>query len=439
VKALRKSGAAARALALATTALLVSAPSPADAVTTDFFFVAPYGAEQTFVVPAGVTTLDVVAVGGKGADTLYALGGYGARVNATIPVTPGETLYVEVGGKGTDPSCPPGASCPPFNGGGLPGFVSPAQNGEKGGAGAGASDVRRVSRTAPGTLGSRLVVAAGGGGGGGGFRGGDGGAAALPGAVPCAVVCASPGGAATATGGGAGGAHTGTEPSRGGDGGEGQAGGGGTIYFAPPPDAGCGGGGGGGGLFGGGGGGGSNFDGCGGGGGGGGSSFAIAPISIATDTTGVPRVSISYSASNAAPSRPPASSPSSSPSGAKASLSVKRSYNLREALARGIKLRVTCPAACRIDAALYLERRLARRLGIVASARPKSVLVAKGGRRLASAGTRTVTLNFTRRAKARLKRARKVTLSLRATVRATAGGTSTIRRTVTLKRASRRR
>ena len=132
----------------------------------------PTGAEQQFDVPAGVTDLQVAAVGGAGADLAYQLGmtygGLGAVVTAGLPVTPGQSLYVEVGGQGN-------GTAGGFNGGG-----NGINDGQGGG---GASDVRTCSMTADsclfgvGTLDSRLLVAAGGGGAGGGgdALGGDGG------------------------------------------------------------------------------------------------------------------------------------------------------------------------------------------------------------------------------------------------------------------------
>ena len=56
----------------------------------------PTGAEQTFVVPAGVTALTVTATGGRGGQGAGpgAVGGAGGRVTATIPVTPGSTWAV---------------------------------------------------------------------------------------------------------------------------------------------------------------------------------------------------------------------------------------------------------------------------------------------------------------------------------------------------------
>ena len=107
------------------------------------------GSEQEFNVPAGVTQLHVTAIGGAGQPGTACLpggsgpGGAGAKVTATLPVSEGETVYIDFG---------EGAS----GGAQHCSLLGP------GGDGGGASDVRTVS----GSLASRLVVAGGGGGGG---------------------------------------------------------------------------------------------------------------------------------------------------------------------------------------------------------------------------------------------------------------------------------
>src|SRR5579875_664528 len=219
------------------------------------------GSEQTFVVPAGVTSLHVVVVGAPGGQGGIGggAGGKGAVVTADIAVTPGQTLYIEVGGAGGDGAF---GGAGGFNGGGNGGLLPPFV----GGGGGGASDVRTVSSAQPNSLASRLVVAAGGGGGGGdsGNGGGKGGDAGQPGAPGAGPSPSGGGGAVSLTGGGTGGAGGGAPPGQnGGNGSLGAAGRGGDGLV------GGGGGGGGGGCYGGGGGGGS---GNGGGGGGGGAS-----------------------------------------------------------------------------------------------------------------------------------------------------------------------
>lgn len=105
------------------------------------------GAAQTFIVPAGVTRLSVIARGGEGIGYLSRHGsgtpGFPGRVYAVIRVHPGDKLYVFVAGAGNDGG---------FNGGG-------SDRTGRDGFGGGASDVR-VGGDA---LKNRIVVAAGGG------------------------------------------------------------------------------------------------------------------------------------------------------------------------------------------------------------------------------------------------------------------------------------
>ncbi len=106
----------------------------------------PTGAEQTFVVPAGVTSMRAYAVGGRGEG-----GSRGAEVEGELSVTPGETLYVEVAGNG-------------HLGGG--GFNGGGEGGPEAQGGGGASDVRLAPRSAGLSPDTRLIVAGGGAGGG---------------------------------------------------------------------------------------------------------------------------------------------------------------------------------------------------------------------------------------------------------------------------------
>lgn len=235
------------------------------------------GKERSFVVPPGVTQLAVDVRGAGGADAGFkstpsflppAAGGI---VEATIPVKPGEKLYVFVGGRGVRGS---GG----FNGGGSAAY-----------GGGGASDIREGGET----LQDRIIVAAGGGGSGVAvyfyyFTAGDGGGLkGSPGLGGYSGTCeGGGGGGGTQHRGGAGG-HGGKHPTStsgqdgipGGKGTLGKGGDGGTIGGSYGTD----GGGGGGGYYGGGGGGsgadapsgcyGGSFGNLVGGGGGGGSSY----------------------------------------------------------------------------------------------------------------------------------------------------------------------
>jgi Glycine rich protein len=269
--------------------------APPPTVTESF---ASMGAEQSFTVPVGVSSVRVTAIGAAGeiatSTQLFehnnAQGGGGADVVGQLPVTAGEVLYVEVADNG-------------FNGAG------PGQG--NGGAGGDASDVRTVPRgldDSTESLESRLLVAGGGGGGGGtwneggGGRGGDAGGRGDSSAGGFGFgggASSAGGGAGTLTGGGAGGAScfaTPPEPWFGANGALGLGGSGGQSHGLQE----TGGGGGGGGYWGGGGGEGScEFGGpAGGAGGGGGSSFvseeaSFSSFGLASSSTH-PSVSITY-------------------------------------------------------------------------------------------------------------------------------------------------
>lgn len=256
-------------LALAAVAALAALAPSAQAATDSQTF-SSTGSEQFFTIPAGVSELNVVAVGGKGGG-----GGFGARVEAHLDVTPGRTLCVMVGGNGDRIGTGGGG----FNGGGGSGgadFATPLPAG----GGGGATDLRGAPGGVCGSLSSRLIVAGGGGGVGmassTAYAGGD---AGLPGQNSPST---GGGGAGTAFGGGS--AGTGINPGGAGSLGSGGVGGQGGIF--------AGGGGGGGGYFGGGGGGGDFINGA---GGGGGSSFLGFASGFATvDSTGVPQMEISW-------------------------------------------------------------------------------------------------------------------------------------------------
>lgn len=267
----------------AVTILLLVLTSPAVAAETTVF--GSTGAEQSYVVPAGVTEMSFVAIGGGTPGGGYNLPSFGARVSGKLSVTPGETLYVEVGANGAGAIGMTGG-LGGFNGGGNGGNSSGGYPAGLGGGGA--SDLRTVPRAQPGSLASRLLVAGGGGGGsglfGGPYLGGRGGNAGGLGANGSG---ATGGGAGTQSGGGASGGGLATAGTAG------QGGSGGAV----------GGGGGGGGYFGGGGGQGQASSQA--GGGGGGSSFLgtrVTDGSVAIDDTKVP--SITLTTIDAPPSPP---------------------------------------------------------------------------------------------------------------------------------------
>ncbi|HZA82933.1 MAG TPA: glycine-rich protein, partial [Actinomycetes bacterium] len=102
------------------------------------------GQSQSWQVPDGVTSIRVDVQGAQGGGVY---GGFGGRVQATLPLQPGQQLQVNVGGRDLGGN---GG----FNGGGDAGL------GGRGVGGGGASDIR----VAPHALADRLVVAGGGGG-----------------------------------------------------------------------------------------------------------------------------------------------------------------------------------------------------------------------------------------------------------------------------------
>jgi hypothetical protein len=268
--------------AMAAHSLAVASPTLAATTVVPF---ASTGAEQTWAVPPGISTVHVIIVGGRGAGS----GGFGGRVEGDLGVAGVATLYIEVGGSGS-------GSAGGFNGGGNGGSAA-----NPGFGGGGASDIRTITRTGQFSTDSRLAVAAGGGGHGNGSPnpGGAGGDAGSPGG---SVAGGGGGGGAATVAGGPGFGGLGSPSSLSGQNGAisvAGSGGGGS-----PTDNG-GGGGGGSGYFGGGGGG--SASGSGGGGGGGGASYAggLAGTSIGVDATGVPSITISYDAGPGPTPTPP--------------------------------------------------------------------------------------------------------------------------------------
>ena len=130
------------------------------------------GTAVTWTVPAGVTTATFDLYGAAGGS--YAIGspggvgGKGGHVQASVDLTPGDTLNLRVGGQGEDAFVAPSPFVGTltaeggFNGGGdnSIGCSSDCGGLNMGGAGGGASDVR----TGGDGIADRLLVAGGGGG-----------------------------------------------------------------------------------------------------------------------------------------------------------------------------------------------------------------------------------------------------------------------------------
>jgi streptogramin lyase len=241
---------------------------------SDQYYVFYSGAEQPFAVPSGVRSLRVDAYGGAASDS------NGGFVEATIPVTPAQSLAVFVGGNAAQGG---------FNGGGAAGQAGGIDS-SAGGVGGGASDVRQGGSA----LSDRVIVAGGGGGAGDYAGGAGGGSTGAPGQDEPYQQYGQGGGGGSQTSGGAGGAGgisgcADGSPGSNGTLGAGGAGGQGAPYgqlLCYPAD---GGGGGGGGYYGGGGGGGGTTTYGSGGqsaGGGGGSSYIEPSATHVTNTQG---------------------------------------------------------------------------------------------------------------------------------------------------------
>ena len=106
-------------------------------------------------------------------------------------------------------------------------------------------------------------------------------------------------------------------------------------------------------------------------------------------------------------------------------LSLVRGQRLPRVLAKGLKVVVRCSEPCRGKLAATLDAKTAKRLGLLSRrSRAKSVKVASGSVR-APLGLRTVTVRFTRAARARLRRERTVRLLITASAADGAGNGAT--------------
>ncbi len=297
-------------------AVAVGIASPARAATVNF--TSP--GISTWTVPAGVTSIDIVAVGGGGGagiDPRSGAGGQGARVTTSLPVTPGDVITLIVGGGGGFGDSGGGGGATLLNRGVVPLVIA-------GGGGGGGS-----------------VGLTGTAGGGGGNAGTDGGSGASAGTTPRTLGTGGAQGLAGAGGLGGGGSAPGSAGGYG-EGGPGGGGSGGLGGYGPPSGGGDGGlggstagidgGGGGGGGYGGGGGGGGGDSGGDSGGGGGGDSLGpltgiivglagnggVAGTSTTAANGGDGSISITYASpapSPAAPADPPSEeAPSPAPS-----------------------------------------------------------------------------------------------------------------------------
>jgi hypothetical protein len=255
----RRGGAIGLALAavmVVLVALGTATPSSAAVLKPQVFVPVGAGVYQTYVVPDGVYSLQVILRGGQGGpggggNTWGAggAGGLGAEVDLSVAVTPGETLTVLVGAQGSPPASPfempagggGGGAMSVISRGGTPLAIA---GGGGGGGGGGATELYNVVGNTAGGRGGDSghdgYKSYPGGSGNGGFTGplqwgGAAGSCEYP-TDPNIDTCATPGGPGVGTSGGAGGAgereslpqkDDPCSGSAGGDGGQGALGGGG--------------------------------------------------------------------------------------------------------------------------------------------------------------------------------------------------------------------
>lgn len=118
---------------------------PSSGINTDTFV--HTGGLQDYVVPAGVTQVNVDVRGAQGGSLYSSEGGKGGRVSCRVAVIPGETLTVLVGGRGK------------YRAGGYGGGGNGGQGAALFTGGAGGGGMSRISRNA-----ASLAIAGGGGG-----------------------------------------------------------------------------------------------------------------------------------------------------------------------------------------------------------------------------------------------------------------------------------
>jgi hypothetical protein len=130
---------------------------------------------------------------------------------------------------------------------------------------------------------------------------------------------------------------------------------------------------------------------------------------------------------SATPTVSPAAVPAPGRTAPRATFKLPR-QTLAHALAHGLRLRVSCSEACRVDATMTLGARTAKTLGLAKTKR--AVVVARG----AAGSGGSVVVRFTAKARRRLAHVRHVTLTLVVHATDADGNRATIRRTVTLTR-----
>ena len=129
--------------------LLAAAVAPSAQAGTATQSFGPVGAEQTFTVPIGVTSINVRLISGRGGNSTGGIGGFNYDLRADLAVEGGQRLFIEVGGNGARSSSvlPVGSTgAGGFNGGGAGGQGAAGVFAAGGG---GATDIRTRTRTDP--------------------------------------------------------------------------------------------------------------------------------------------------------------------------------------------------------------------------------------------------------------------------------------------------
>ncbi len=104
--------------------------------------------------------------------------------------------------------------------------------------------------------------------------------------------------------------------------------------------------------------------------------------------------------------------------------------SLRRALRRNLAVRLRCSEACTMVASAGVDRRTGRRLGL----RGRRRTLGKASGSLITAGSKRLRIKFSRIARRKLRRARRVRVTLRFTVKDAALNELTLRRTIVLRR-----
>jgi Tol biopolymer transport system component len=111
-------------------------------------------------------------------------------------------------------------------------------------------------------------------------------------------------------------------------------------------------------------------------------------------------------------------------------VTLKKTASLRTTVKSGLPLKGGCSEACKLSALLVIDRRAAKRLGLVKSA---SYTLGKGKATLAAPGSRKLTIKLTRKAKSKLRKARKVVATVQVTATDGSGNSRKAKKRVTLR------